>query len=206
MVRMKAPVLCCFLGVSSGLQAAGRVDSSPVFDCPPDTALGQSKSSSPLYCLWASLSPLTVLRDTAARGLKSPPGASTCSQLFSVCAPRLARPLLSCHPSCPDAPRCPLVAIQLFHFSLPLPPPHHSPPPPPPLLNHSGCAVYMIAGETQARGVLASSISPPPPPLAPSFYTSLVPDGFCDVSPLRIVSHGRIRRVDPPRARRRSDS
>lgn len=163
MVRMKAPVLCCFLGVSSGLQAAGRVDSSPVFDCPPDTALGQSKSSSPLYCLWASLSPLTVLRDTAARGLKSPPGASTCSQLFSVCAPRLARPLLSCHPSCPDAPRCPLVAIQLFHFSLPLPPPHHSPPPPPPLLNHSGCAVYMIAGETQARGVLASSISPPPP-------------------------------------------
>lgn len=164
MVRMKAPVLCCFLGVSSGLQAAGRVDSSPVFDCPPDTALGQSKSSSPLYCLWASLSPLTVLRDTAARGLKSPPGASTCSQLFSVCAPRLARPLLSCHPSCPDAPRCPLVAIQLFHFSLPLPPTPFPPTPTTPPQPLGMCSLYDSRRDSSEGGVGFKHLAPPPSP------------------------------------------
>lgn len=118
-----------FFGVSSGLRAARRVDSSPMralLHCPSDTA--RSVKVNPLtslYCLtdnadsvnllslshrhrWSELNPL--------RYINLLPN-------FSLCALRLARPLLSCHPSCPDAPRCPLVAIQLFIFLTPPPPP-----------------------------------------------------------------------------------
>lgn len=66
-------------------------------------------------------SPLAVL--CRHRGTESPP-VHQLAPNFSLWALRLARPLLSCHPSCPDAPRCPLVAIQLFIF---LPPPFPQP-------------------------------------------------------------------------------
>lgn len=102
-------------------------------------AVSKSKSSAtilPHRHRWLGKSPLTVSQ-TSRVGTKSP-AVHQLALNFSLCAPRLARPLLSCHPSCPDAPRCPLVDIQLFILLF-------LSPTPPPLLSQSGCVSYMIA-------------------------------------------------------------
>lgn len=105
--------------------------------------------------------PLTVLQTPRVQS----PLAHQLAHNFSLCAPRLARPLLSCHPSCPDAPRCPLVAIQLFIFLF-LPPPPSS---------VGMCRVY---DSWEIRG---SRFQASPPNLR-------IPLCLCDVPLLRIVS------------------
>lgn len=136
-------------------------------------AVSKSKSSRtilPHRHRWLGKSPLTVLQ-TSRVGTKSP-AVHQLALNFSLCAPRSARPLLSCHPSCPDAPRCPLVAIQLFILLFLSP-----------LLSQSGCVSYMIAERFKG----GDQASPP--------YTLRVPDSLCDVSPSRIVSQRRIQCV-----------
>ena len=145
---------CCFFGVSSGLRAAGRVDSSPVrapLHCPSDTA--RSVKVNPLTILsdrqrWLGKSPLTVLQ-TSWVGTKSPPVHQLAFQLFTLCASLgssspLLSPLLSWRTQVSSS------SHSTFHFSLPLSPP---------LLCQSGCVVCMIAERFKWRGLI-SSVAP----------------------------------------------
>lgn len=120
---------------SASLQVSEPQDESTARrrDCPSDTALGKSKSSLYIVSLTRTVPSLSCRHRESE--LKSPPVHQLLAPNFSLCALRVARPLLSCHPSCPHAPRCPIVAIQLFIFLFLSP-----------LLSHSGCVVCMIAG------------------------------------------------------------
>lgn len=116
--------MCGCFSVSSGLQSAGRVDLSRclcVCVCVLSLTHGSlGKSKSLLTTLShrqrrLRASPLAVPQTSE---LKSPPVHQLDPNFFfsRSGALRKARPLLSCHPSCPDATRCLLVAIQLFIF------------------------------------------------------------------------------------------
>lgn len=95
--------LLFFFRVSSGLRAAGRVDSSPVRLSARRRAVGKSKSSHYV------VSQIPRTRSVSLPSLSyrhrgselKPPPVHQLAPNFSLCALRLARPLLSCHPSCP---------------------------------------------------------------------------------------------------------
>lgn len=117
-------------------------------DCPSDTALGKSKSS--LYNVSLTRTVPSLSRRHRESELKSPPVHQLLAPNFSLCALRLARPLLSCHPSCPHAPRCPIVAIQLFIFLFLSPPPQ-------PL---GMCRLYDSRRDSKGGWGVASSVAP----------------------------------------------
>lgn len=114
MVRSRgAPLFRCLIGSRS---RAGRTSLRVV----PQTL--KVNPLSPACLMDGSVSARVSLPRRHPAAEPNPPLAHQLAPNFWPCALRLARPLLWCHSSCPDAPRCPLPAIQLFIFPFPLPP------------------------------------------------------------------------------------